>query len=61
MKKIIILDISTQAVHVLDYDTNIYPGDVEDALIDIQDAIGEELSFGDLSWMIVDKLEIQIH
>ena len=59
MKKIILLDFGTGEVHVFSYDSAAY----EDAEQFIQEMVEKEIITGTsgCEWMIVDKLNIQIH
>ena len=67
MKKIIILDNNSLEVHIFDFDTQAFGGDGEED-IDIQVFYDEVFSFygieikdSECSWMLVDKIKIEIH
>jgi len=62
MKKIINLDFETGAVHVFDYDINIYAEkDADDFFIALKDDLGYTMNQTNCQWMIVDELNIEIH
>lgn len=54
--KIVILDFSTQEIHIYDYDLNKW----EDC-IDFIESKEIGLNSNNCQWMVVDKLKLEIH
>ena len=57
---VVILDFSTGDVHIAPYDISAYE-DFFDFLVDFNEHTGYNLKQGNCQWMIMEKINIEIH